>query len=152
MSATGAGALSAALLLATRPRPASLPRVVPRATALTGISLLVLAASGRVPLSMLALGGVGFGITTQMASTNTLLQIRVPDAMRGRALAVYAMMFMGLQPVGQLLAGMLAERVGVPVTLAAGGAVALLGALGFWAVHRGNAAPGPADNQELSLT
>jgi MFS family permease len=139
MAATGAGALSAALLLATRSRPDALPRLVPRATALTGVSLIALAASTHVSLSMLALCGVGFGITTQMASTNTLLQIRVPDAMRGRALAVYAMMFMGLQPVGQLLAGVLAEGLGVAATLAAGGTAALLGAGVFVATRRGAA-------------
>ena len=46
----------------------------------------------------------------EMAASNTLIQAMVPDALRGRVMAVYSMMFMGMAPFGALFAGWLAER------------------------------------------
>ena len=60
-----------------------------------------------------------------MASSNTLIQSLIPDAMRGRVMSLYAMMFMGMAPLGALLAGTLAARIGAPATVAAGGAICL---------------------------
>ncbi len=57
----------------------------------------------------------------QMASSNTLIQAMVPDRLRGRTMAVYSMMFMGMAPIGALLSGALAEHIGAPWTLAIGG-------------------------------
>jgi MFS family permease len=57
----------------------------------------------------------------------------VPDALRARVMAIYSMMFMGMAPFGALLAGTLADRIGAPATVAAGGAVCILGALVFGA-------------------
>ena len=62
----------------------------------------------------------------EMASSNTLIQTMVPDNLRGRAMAVYAMMFMGMAPFGALLAGALAHRLGAPITVALGGAVCIV--------------------------
>src|SRR5438270_181780 len=73
----------------------------------------------------------GFSMMVEMASSNTLIQAMVPDALRGRVMAVYSMMFMGMAPIGALLAGALAERLGAPETVALGGAVCIVGALAF---------------------
>jgi len=59
----------------------------------------------------------------QMASSNTLIQSMVPDALRGRVMAVYSMIFMGMAPFGALLSGWVAERIGAPRTVAMGGLV-----------------------------
>ena len=67
----------------------------------------------------------------QMASSNTLVQSMVPDKLRGRVMSVYSMMFLGMAPFGSLLAGVLAERVGAPTTVAAGGAVCMAAAALF---------------------
>jgi len=61
-----------------------------------------------------------------MSSSNTLIQAMVPDHLRGRVMSVYAMMFMGMAPIGALLGGALADRLGAPVTVSLG-AVACLG-------------------------
>jgi MFS family permease len=55
----------------------------------------------------------------------------VPDKLRGRVMAVYSMMFMGMAPFGALLAGALAQRLGAPTTVAIGGVVCLVGAAVF---------------------
>ena len=67
----------------------------------------------------------------QMASSNTLIQSMVPDQLRGRVMAVYSMMFMGMAPFGALFAGVLAHGLGAPLTVAMGGAVCIGGSLIF---------------------
>ncbi len=128
MGAAGTGALVGALLLSMRSRLAGLTSTVGRSAALAGASLLVFSRSSVLWLSVIALLPVGFGITTQLAATNTLLQRSVPDALRGRVMAVYAMMFMGMMPIGALLAGAVTDHLGAPATVAAGGFACLLGA------------------------
>jgi MFS family permease len=66
-----------------------------------------------------------------MSGSNTLIQSMVPDKLRGRAMAVYTMMFMGMAPLGSLLAGALADRVGAPWTVSLGGVGAIAGAWWF---------------------
>ena len=67
----------------------------------------------------------------QLASSNTLIQSMVPDRLRGRVMAVYAMTFMGMAPMGALLAGSLAHNLGAPLTVGIGGIVAMMGAAVF---------------------
>jgi MFS family permease len=85
---------------------------------------------------------VGFAMMTQMAASNTLIQSMVPDTLRGRVMAMYSMMFMGMAPIGALLAGVLAERVGAATTVALGGTFCIAGGLlllGFLPGLRGEA-------------
>jgi MFS family permease len=67
----------------------------------------------------------------EMASSNTLIQSLVSDELRGRVMAVYSMMFMGMAPFGSLLAGALAHSLGAPSTVALGGIACIMGALVF---------------------
>jgi MFS family permease len=67
----------------------------------------------------------------QMSSSNTLIQAMVPDELRGRVMAVYSMMFMGMAPFGALLAGSLADIIGAPMTIAFGGTVCIAGSIFF---------------------
>jgi len=60
-----------------------------------------------------------------------LIQAMVPDELRGRVMASYSMMFMGMAPFGALLAGLLAGRLGAPAAVAAGGAACIAGAVAF---------------------
>jgi MFS family permease len=69
---------------------------------------------------------VGFTMMVQMASSNTLIQAMVPDALRGRVMAVYSMMFMGMAPFGALFAGSMAGQIGAPRTVAVGGVVCIV--------------------------
>jgi MFS family permease len=54
-----------------------------------------------------------------------------PDHLRGRVMAVYSMMFMGMAPIGALLSGVLADRFGAPFTVAMGGVIAIAGSFAF---------------------
>jgi MFS family permease len=95
------------------------------------VSLLLFAWSTSIWLSGAVLVPVGFCMLLQMASSNTLIQAMVPDGLRGRVMAIYSMMFMGMAPFGALLAGTLADRIGAPATVAGGGLVCIAGALVF---------------------
>src|SRR5215472_856356 len=67
----------------------------------------------------------------QMASSNTLIQVMVPDQLRGRVMSVYSMMFMGMAPLGALMGGALSDRIGAPWTVAVGGFASVLGSWWF---------------------
>ncbi len=131
MSATGLGALGGALLLAARQEVRGLGRWVAVSAASFGMSLILFAASRSFWLSFALLVPCGFAMMVETASTNTLLQTMTPDRLRGRIMALYSMMFMGLGPFGALLAGALADRIGAPWTVAAGGLACIAGAAVF---------------------
>jgi MFS family permease len=131
MTATGVGALGGALYLASRESVVGLGRVIALATTAFGLGLLAFAASRSLWLSLLILPVIGAGFMVQMAATNTVLQTIVEDRYRGRLMAFYTMAFLGTAPLGSLLAGAMAERVGAPMTIATGGATCLLAAAWF---------------------
>ena len=60
---------------------------------------------------------------------NTIVQVTVPDELRGRVMGVYMMVFAGVTPVGAFLIGSVAEAAGVPAACAAGGGLALVAIL-----------------------
>jgi MFS family permease len=132
MGSAGTGALMAALLLARRQELKGLLRrwVVPGCVIFGG-AVVAFAWSRSFPLSCALLIAAGFAMMMQMAATNTLVQAMSPNVLRGRVMAVYAMMFMGVAPIGSLVAGLVAERVGAPLTLTLGGAVCVLAGLGL---------------------
>jgi MFS family permease len=142
MGASGVGALAGTLTLAARRRLRGLGRWVTFAALGFGTSMCVFSLSRSLWLSVALLVPVGFSMMLQMAASNTLIQAMVPDHLRGRVLAVYAMMFMGMAPFGALLAGAVASRVGAPLTVGLGGVACIAGSLVFartWPGLRGEA-------------
>jgi MFS family permease len=131
MGATGVGALLGALSLATRAGLKGLGKVIALCAGGFGVSLILFAASNIFWLSLILLLPVGFTMMVQMASTNTLLQSMVPAEMRGRVVALYTMMFMGVAPFGAFFAGAIAHRIGAPWTVAIGGVACIAGAIVF---------------------
>jgi MFS family permease len=117
MSAAGVGAVVGALYFAGRTSYTGLARWIAATSTICAIGLTIFSQSKYFVLSAGVIFFVGFAATVQMAATNTLVQSRVPDALRGRVMAVYATMFMGVQPVGSLIAGGVAKRIGAPYTL-----------------------------------
>jgi MFS family permease len=131
MGATGVGALLGALTLASRSGVRGLGRWVAYSCAGFGLSLVLFAFSRWFWISAAFLLPVGFCMMLEMSSSNTLIQAMVPDQLRGRVMAVYSMMFMGMAPFGALLAGAAADHLGAPVTVAIGAVAAIGGAVWF---------------------
>jgi MFS family permease len=133
MGASGVGSLIAALILAARRGVRGLGRVVAFSTAGFGVCLILFSWSRSFWLSAALLVPVGFFMITEMAASNTLIQTLVSDKLRGRVMAVYSMMLLGMAPFGALVAGTLAHHLGAPTTVTLGGSVCILaGAVFAW--------------------
>jgi MFS family permease len=131
MSCAGVGAVIGALHFAARTSYKGLVEWIAATSTACALGLIFFSQSRVFWLSAATLLVVGFSATSQLAATNTIVQGRVPDELRSRLMAVYATMFMGVQPIGALLAGGLAKRVGAPYALGSFGTVCLLGSLFF---------------------
>lgn len=131
MTASGLGALLGALYLASRSSVLGLGRVIAIATGAFGVGLIVFGLSRVLWLSLAVLPFVGAGFMIQMASTNTVIQTIVDERLRGRVMAFYTMAFLGTAPIGSLLAGAVAARIGAPTTIMLGGALTVLAAIWF---------------------
>jgi MFS family permease len=131
MGASGVGALAGALALAARKSLKGLGRWIALASAGFGAFLILFSFSRSFWLSAALLVPSGFSMMIQMAASNTLVQSMIPDNLRGRVMAVYSMMFMGMAPLGAILAGTLAEQIGAPYTVAIGGAACIVAASVF---------------------
>src|ERR1700732_221274 len=131
LSTAGVGAVLGALQFAARTSYKGLARWIATMSTICALCLIAFSQSHVFWFSAAVLFVVGFTATSQMAATNTTIQNRVPDELRGRVMAVYAIMFMGVQPIGSLIAGGVAKRIGAPYTLTIFGALVLVGSLVF---------------------
>ena len=131
MSANGTGAIVGSVYMATRTGLTGLSRTITKMTILYGAALVLFALSPNLHLSMLLLLPVGFGMMVAVAATNTTLQTLSPDPLRGRVLGFYGMMFVGMTPIGALLAGWAGGLIGAPLTVVGGAACCIAGALLF---------------------
>ncbi len=121
----GIGALAGALIMASvRPTGGS-GRLLLGGLVSMSISLTTFALSTSVPVTAVALAILGASQVAYYSTTNTLLQVRVPARLRGRVHSLYVLTSIGLLPVGNLVAGAVAERTGVPLVLAVGGLITL---------------------------
>lgn len=132
LTATGLGALVGSVYLASRHTVVGLGWRMAQAAMVFGAALIAFAVSRNLWLSLavLPLTGVGFIIT--IAATNTVVQTVVPEALRGRVMSFYTMAFLGTAPIGSLMAGLAAERIGAPATIAIGGAACFAGGVWFY--------------------
>jgi MFS family permease len=131
MGASGVGALLGSIMLALRSTVRGLGRWVAVSSALFGAMLVAFGFSRGLWLSVAILVPLGASMMVQMSSSNTLIQSMVPDELRGRVMAAYTMMFMGMGPFGALTAGSVADHAGAPAAVIAGGVVTIIAAAVF---------------------
>ena len=135
LGAAGVGALVAALRLAYLSGRQQLDRQIGGAVIAAGVAMVGFTATATLPVALPLLAVVGFALTTLIASTNTLLQMLVADTLRGRVMALFSVLFIGANSLGNLLAGTVADRFGAPNTVLAFGAIALV----LGGLHRAHA-------------
>jgi MFS family permease len=138
-AASGVGAIGGALWLASRRDVAGIERVIKIAGTVFGGGLVAFGLSPWVWLSFAMMIATGAGMMIQMASSNTLIQTIVSEDMRGRVMSFYTMAFFGMVPFGSLAAGVLADRIGVQATVAAGGVATLCAVVVFASRNRADA-------------
>ena len=130
-AAMGAGALAGSLFLAARKSVVGLGRVIAAATAAFGLGLAGISFSHSLALSLFILMGTGFAMVAQFAASNAVLQTIVEEEKRGRVMSFYTLAFFGMGPLGSLLSGGLAGRIGILPTFFAFGTVCLAAAAVF---------------------
>lgn len=132
MGANGVGSLIGTLALASRSGLRGLGKLVAGCAFGFGVGLILFAISRHFWVSVALMVLVGFCMFLQFATTNTLLQAMVPDQLRGRVMAVYSMVFMGMGPIGAFLAGASAQHFGAPLAVMLGGIGSIAGAVPYW--------------------
>jgi len=130
MGAPGLGAVLAGFVLASH-RGASSYRRIAGACATFGVLLVLFSQARTLWMAIAILIPMGVASMVQLTSTNTLIQTMTPDALRGRVMAIWFMIFMGFAPVGSVIAGSVTTALGPCLVIAIGGAVCALGAIGF---------------------
>ena len=94
-----------------------------------GLAVVLFSQSRSIPVSLATLVLLGAGSMTFMAVNQTIIQMMVPEEVRGRVMGLYIMSW-GLMPLGSLPAGVLADVIGAPAIVAIGGGITVVVALG----------------------
>jgi MFS family permease len=129
---SGVGALASAIDLALRRSVLGLGKRIAISGGLFGAGMICLGISHSLWLSLAIMTFAGFGMMQQMAGSNTILQTIAPDDKRGRVMSFYTLAILGMNPIGSLLSGLLAARIGVPATMIGAGAICLAATLWFY--------------------
>lgn len=149
LSGSGAGALCAALFLSMQRGHRVQFRLVQVAPLLAGLALVGFSFTRSLWAGWPLLAVVGAFVLSTSVSTNTLLQQSVEDSWRGRVIGLYFMFFLGMAPLGNLLAGTLAAHLGLNATLAFNGTMMAIAAV--VAQMRLSATPGARDRLRESV-
>ena len=126
VGAAGMGAVAGTLVLSMRRNVRGLLRFILAAALVVGVALVALSQSRWLPASIALMSVIGFGILVVTVSTNMILQTIVDDDKRGRVMSLYTAAFIGVAPLGALLAGVSADRIGATTTVCIGGAFCLV--------------------------
>jgi MFS family permease len=130
-SASGLGALTGALFLASRHSVMGMVRLIWVLPLVAGLAILGVSQTHSIPIALGLIFLIGLSIVMTLTTSNMLLQTITADSMRGRVLSLYALTFLGMAPLGGVVAGWLAESIGVQLTMQAGGLVLAFASLGF---------------------
>ncbi|MFA4874383.1 MAG: MFS transporter [bacterium] len=134
IAASAVGSLLGALWLAARPDATHLLGLAARSALVFSIALIVFAIAGSIYPAMALLAIMGLCFTISFSSMATLIQREAPDHMRGRMMGLYTMAYMGIGPIGYLLAGFSARMIGAQPTVAISGLICLVASA--WIVAR----------------
>jgi MFS family permease len=132
VSARGLGSLISALMLAYWGTRKLRGRLWTVGAFVMPVMLFVFAWVRILPLSLVTLLGVGWGFIMVTNNSQAIVQSLVPDNLRGRVMGVYTLVFFGSMPIGALLAGTAAGKIGEPLTVMIGAALLLVTALAAW--------------------
>ncbi len=134
MAASGVGAFFGALVLAGLIRRYPPMSFFWGGTALMLLALFLLSCTRSFWLALVFLFFTGFGMTIAISTGNSLVQLHVPDEMRGRIMSLFGLTFLGFTPLGNFLYGLLGHHLGPCLTIRLGaGLAALLGLYCFLA-------------------
>jgi MFS family permease len=126
-AAVGVGAVAGAVLIGGIGTRLPRPRAAVIGAATLSVAVVLLALSREAFLSLTLLAVAGAAMATQGIATATSLQLAAPNELRGRVMAVYSFVVLGLAPLGAFQAGWVAEHLGAAWSIGLSGGVALIG-------------------------
>ncbi|WPQ63102.1 MFS transporter [Chitinophaga sancti] len=130
-SAAGLGALFGAIYMAMLRPGRDLNQLTIISSILFAVAVVCLGFSSQIWLALIATGFTGAGLMVQNSAINTYLQTHASSEMRARTLSYYIMAYQGVLPIGSLIMGSLAERLGVSAVVFAEGVAGILIVIGF---------------------
>ena len=135
MAAPGVGAVLSTLLLASIAHSFRRKGLLVLGGLISlGVFLILFSRTTSFPLALVILVAVGGCQIMFMATVNAMVQMTVPDALRGRVMSLY-MLDRGLMPAGSLMAGVTAHFIGAPATVSLMGLIVIvLAVLVAWRV------------------
>jgi MFS family permease len=137
MACSGSGAFLGAITIAWLVGLRRRGRFVVRSSAGFFAAIIAFTFSRNFYLSGFLLMLAGYCMIITAATINSLLQHLAEDHMRGRVMSIYSTAFLGLPPIGCLIAGSLSHLFSAPHVIAGMSALALLGSLGMYMGREG---------------
>lgn len=125
-SAAGIGSIVSAIYLANLKSAEKIDKTMLMASVLLGISIIVLALSSNLILTLICMVLSGIGMMGQTSSINIFIQTHSASHMRSRSISYYLMAYQGMIPVGSLLIGYVSHFIGIRTTVAIQGFICLL--------------------------
>ncbi|MGE5235862.1 MAG: MFS transporter [Acidobacteriota bacterium] len=129
LAGAGLGAIAGALGAASRRSQGGTSLILALGQGALGLGLVGLATTRSLTLATVCMVVVGFAVAAQLTTTNGFLQTTAPPHLRGRVVSLYIWLFTGISPLGGMLAGWAADRVGAPWATAAAGLGCVVSAL-----------------------
>jgi MFS family permease len=131
-ASVGVGALAGGIYLASRRTVVGLGRIIAMTAGFAGVAMIGFAATNSLGAMIFTSVLAGFGMMVTFAASNTLLQTIVEDDMRGRLMSFFIVAVMGAAPMGSLVSGWVADRIGEPRTIIFSGLASIGGGLLFY--------------------
>jgi MFS family permease len=126
VSASGMGALTAALLIAARGDIKNKTRFMSFASLCFSIALFIFSFSNIFAVSLVTIMFGGWGMVSYLAAANSYIQVSVPDELRGRVMSVYSFVFLGTVPIGNAIMGVVADSVGTTHAVTGAGILCII--------------------------
>lgn len=89
--------------------------------------VIIMGITSNMNLSLVLLAFIGWGTVTQLVTMNTMIQMEVPNDLRGRVFSIYFWALQGVAPFGSIMVGWLAQTWDVQTAIVIGGVACLLG-------------------------
>ena len=132
IASAGVGSFIAAIMIAWKGKIIKEHLFIPLSALIFSAAIFTLSFSKSFYVSMLFVFIAGWGIVSYLATCNSHIQNRVPDALRGRVMGLYTLVFLGFAPLGNSFIGFAAETAGTIVTLKFFSLICIIGSIIFW--------------------
>jgi MFS family permease len=141
VASAGAGSFTGALMIALKGEIRRTDIYLIIAAIVFSFGIFLVPYSRNLYLSMFFIYFAGWGIVSFLATSNSFIQHTVTDAIRGRVMSLYTLVFLGFAPIGNSVIGFSAHKIGTVLSLKLFALLCIAGSLLFWRlfkIHQNN--------------